>query len=103
MLAYPFEKVPGFLCEVGWEVQFAFKNFVNSFLPVLSCKGGLERQETPMSKKNSDPFKVWMFKNLTTTRVNFLMSSIMIPLYGTALINIKAAVSFLGLKSIYTV
>lgn len=51
MLAYPFEKVPGFLCEVGWEVQFAFKNFVNGFFPVLSCKRGLERQKNTKIKK----------------------------------------------------
>lgn len=53
MLAYPFEKVPGFLCEVGWEVQFAFKNFVNGFFPVLSCKRGLERQKKYKNKDNA--------------------------------------------------
>lgn len=63
MLTNPFEKIPGFLCEVGWEVQFAFKNFVNGFLPVLSCEGGLERQNTSTSKGNPHPFKVGMIKN----------------------------------------
>jgi len=38
------------LCEVGWEVQFAFKNFINGFLPVLSCEGRLERQKHPHQK-----------------------------------------------------
>lgn len=45
-MVYLFEQVPGFLCEVGWEAQFAFKNFVNGFLPVLSSKRWLEGQNT---------------------------------------------------------
>ncbi len=67
MYTYPFKKVPGFLCEVGWEVQFAFKNFVNGFFPVLSCKGGLEWKKKCVKKNYTS--------KLTRSKVNKLFDA----------------------------
>lgn len=36
--AHLFQEVPGFLCEVRWKAEFAFQDFVNGLLSVLTSE-----------------------------------------------------------------
>lgn len=43
---YPFEKISGFLCEVGWQAEFALQDLVNGLFTVLTGERWLQSEQT---------------------------------------------------------
>lgn len=62
MPSHLFKQVPGFLCEVGREIQFAFKNFVDGFLPVFPSEWWLEREKTVSAPIHELTNNLWFNK-----------------------------------------